>query len=66
MTEWRYSAERRRYLYPSGRAVPESRVLKLRQQFIDTQAREAASLARQLAAGDITVARWETGVRALQ
>lgn len=66
MTEWRYSAERHRYLYPSGRAVPASRVLGLRQGFIDTQMKSAESLARSLATGDMSVAQWERAVRALQ
>lgn len=66
MTEWRYSAERHRYLYPSGRAVPASRVLGLRQGFIDTQMKTAESLARSLASGDLSVAQWERAVRALQ
>lgn len=66
MTEWRYSASRRRYLYPSGRTVPDSRILALRQRFIDGQAGEADDLARLLAEGEITVAQWEREVRALQ
>lgn len=65
MTGWRYSVERRRYLYPSGRAVPDSRVVTLRQRFIDGQESGADELALQLAVGAITVAQWEREARAL-
>lgn len=65
MTEWRYSVERRRYLYPSGRAVPAPRVVTLRQRFIAGQEPGADELARQLAAGAITVAQWERQARDL-
>jgi hypothetical protein len=65
VTAWRYSVERHRYLYPSGRAVPVSRIVTLRERFIEGQERSAAELARQLATSEITVAKWEQEVRAL-
>jgi hypothetical protein len=65
MTAWRYSVERHRYLYPSGRAVPVSRVTRLRNDFIAGRQPGAVELARQLAAGEASVAQWEREVRAL-
>jgi hypothetical protein len=65
VTAWRYSVERHRYLYPSGRAVPVSRVTRLRNDFIAGRQPDAEELARHLAAGEVSVAQWERDVRAL-
>jgi hypothetical protein len=45
--------------------VPIKQVTKLRQEFIAGQEREGRDLARQLAAGDMSVAQWERSARAL-
>lgn len=59
-----YDAVAKRYRYAdSGRAVPASRLVKLRDAFVETQRHWSRDLAGMLARRELSLSRWEQEVR---
>jgi hypothetical protein len=61
---WSYDTKAKRYRSgDSGRFMPKAQVVALRDAVIEASAREAESLARRVAAGEITPAAFREGMR---
>ena len=66
MAGWTYSVKSRRYQdEATGKFLSHRQMLELRDTFADLQMARAGGLAKQLAAGDMSLQQWELSMRAL-